>query len=100
MPVAKRWSNFNWEKLDEVPDVYGDFELADSGKKVIYIGEGRIRDELTNYKRCDDTCKMKARKFRFEQMRSKERAEQRERALLREYKKKHGRLPKCNRRIG
>jgi len=33
---------------------------------------------------------MQARKFRFEQMRGKERAEQRERALLNKYKKEHG----------
>jgi len=29
MPIEKRWSNFNWAKLDEVPDVYGVFELGD-----------------------------------------------------------------------
>ena len=100
MSIAKRWSSFNWAKLDDVPDVYGVFELRDSTGNIIYIGEGRIQDELQIYKRSNDSCKMQARKFRFEKTGSKERAEQRERGLLNKYKKKHGRLPRCNKRIG
>lgn len=100
MPIAKVWSNFNWEKLDEVPDVYGVFELGDSAKNVIYIGEGKTQDELKSYKRSKDACKIQARKFRYEQMPSKERAEQRERALLREFERIHKRLPRCNKRVG
>mgnify|MGYP006910663195 CR=1 FL=1 len=76
------------------------FELGDSARNVIYIGRGRIRGELRRYKRSKDSCKMQARAFRYEQMPSDVRARQRERALLNEYVEKHGKLPRCNKRIG
>lgn len=100
MPIKKVWSNFNWEKLFEVSNVYGVFELSDSAKNVIYIGEGKLQDELKRYKSGKDPCKTQARKFRYEQMNSKQRAEQRERALLKEFEKEHRKLPRCNKRIG
>jgi len=41
LPIAKRWSRFRWDKLDEVPDVFGVYELADDNDYIIYIGSGR-----------------------------------------------------------
>lgn len=100
MPIAKRWSDFNWDKLNEVPDVYGVYELGDYAGNVIYIGSGRLRDRLRYWKSIGDTCIMQARKFRYEELRSEERCRERERALLREHQRLHGKLPRCNERIG
>ena len=100
MPIAKRWSRFRWDKLDEVPNVFGVYELADDNDYTIYVGSGHLRDRLLHWKRSDDSCIMQARKFRFEELYSDERCRQRERALLREYQTTHGRLPRCNQRMG
>lgn len=100
MPIAKRWSRFTWNRLDEVPNVLGVYELADDNDYIIYIGSGKLRDRLAHWKSSNDSCKLQARKFRFEELYSDERCRQRERALLREYEREHGKLPRCNERIG
>ena len=100
LPIAKRWSRFRWDKLDEVPDVFGVYELADDNDYIIYVGSGRLRDRLRGWKSSDDQCIMQARKFRYEELYSDERCRQRERALLREYERQHGKLPRCNKRTG
>lgn len=96
MEIRKKWSIFSEENVKSVPSVYGVYELADSKKSIIYIGQGklqeRLMDHLNNIK--------KAKYFRFEQIRSKEKAEQREKALLREYRENHGHLPNYNERMG
>lgn len=100
MSIAKRWSRFTWNRLDEVPNVFGVYELADDNDYIIYIGSGKLRDRLAHWKSSNDSCKLQARKFRFEELYSDERCRQRERALLREYEREHGKLPRCNERIG
>ena len=100
MPIAKRWSRFRWDKLDEVPNVFGVYELADDNDYIIYIGSGRLRNRLQYWKSSNDPCITQARKFRYEELYSDERCRQRERALLNEYKREHGRLPRCNERKG
>ena len=47
MPIAKRWSRFRWDKLDEVPNVFGVYELADDNDYIVYIGSGRITRPTT-----------------------------------------------------
>ena len=100
MPIAKRWSMFTLYSLNVVPNVFGVYELADGRDIVIYIGSGKLHDRLTHWKSSDDPCIRQARKFRYEELYADERCRQRERALQREFKKKHGRLPRCNERTG
>ena len=63
MPIAKRWSRFRWDKLDEVPNVLGVYELADDNDYIIYIGSGRLRNRLLHWKSSNDSCIMQARKL-------------------------------------
>jgi len=100
MPIAKRWSKFTWDKLEDVPDVYGVYELGDAKGNIIYIGSGRLRDRLRYWKSINKVCIMQARMFRYEKICSERRCRQRERALLKDYKRRYGRLPKCNKKIG
>jgi hypothetical protein len=100
LSIAKRWSRFTWDKLDEVPDIYGVYELADGNHYTIYIGRGRLLDRLNYWKRKNDPCIMQARFFRYEELFSEKRCRQRERALLDEYKRIYGKLPRCNKRKG
>lgn len=99
MPISKRWSKFNWKRLDDVPNVYGVYELADGHDYPIYFGSGHLRSRLKYWKRSGNPCIAQAVKFRCEEYRSKNRSRQRKRALLREFKRKNGRLPRCNKRL-
>ena len=97
MPISKRWSRFNWDRLDEVLDVYGVYELADANDYTVYIGSGHLHERLQYWKGSGNPCIRQARKFRYEELLSDRRRRQRERALLKEFKKIHGTLPRCNR---
>jgi hypothetical protein len=99
MPIAKRWSKFTLHNLYHVPNVFGVYELADYNE-VIYIGSGKLRDRLKHWKSSSDPCIRKSRKYRYEEIYSDERCRQRERALLAKFRRRHGRLPKCNERLG
>jgi len=99
MPITKRWPKFTLDNLSVVRNVYGAYELAD-GREVIYIGSGKLHDRLVRWKSSNDPCIRQAGKFRYEELGSDKRCRQRERALQREFEKKHGRLPRCNERVG
>jgi len=95
------WKIYIEANVTSVENVYGVYELSNSKtdlSKITYIGRGKIRDELMRY--LDEPCTKSSVYFRYEQTSSDERAQERERALLREFKEKYGRLPKCNERIG
>lgn len=100
MLIPEKWSRFNWYNVEGVPQVYGAYELADGNDYVIYIGSGILYDRLSAHKRSRNPCLQQARKFRYEETKSKERAEQRERSLLREFERRYGCLPRCNERLG
>ena len=96
-----QWKMYITSNVATVKDVFGVYELSDSStdlSKIIYIGRGRVLTELKKY--LNESCTKEALYFRYEQTSSDERAKERERALLREFKDKYGRLPKCNERIG
>lgn len=96
MPLPVRWSRFTYDNLDRVDYVYGVYELADRNENIIYIGQGVLRDRLLFHKKGGDPCIKRARYYRFEKTGSKLRAEQRERAEMNYYKRRHGELPVCN----
>jgi len=96
MPIKKKWSNFRKEHVKKTPDVYGVYELADRSNDVIYIGEGRLRDRLLAHVTNGSDPIPGTSYFRYETTGSKIRCEQRQNALLEEYFRVHGHLPKYN----
>ncbi|MCK4444076.1 MAG: excinuclease ABC subunit C [Thermoplasmata archaeon] len=98
MAIPKKWTSFNKKNVSGVVNVYGAYELGDRSGEVIYIGEGRLRDRLmSHFSNGSDPIPGTAR-YRYEQTSSKERAVSRQNALLREFKRKYGRLPFFNQR--
>lgn len=95
MPIRKKWSSYNVDALRRIPNTLGIYELADNSGTILYIGEGNIRERLADHLTGEDK-KVGAGQFRYEETKSKTRAQQRERSELRKYEKKHGRLPKYN----
>lgn len=98
MPLAIRWSKFTEENLDRADPVYGVYELGDNDKNVIYIGQGVLSERLWAHKNSDKPCFQKARYFRFQKTGGKQRAEQRERAEMNAYLRRHDTLPRSNKR--
>ena len=95
-----RWIRFTKANVSKVPNVYGVYEIADGTKDTLYFGSGKLKGRLlAHFPRGSDPI-VGASYFRYEKTGSLERARQRERALLREYYRKHGRLPPFNQKIG
>jgi len=100
MPIVKRWSRFTNNNVNGVRNVYEVYELGDSNGVVIYIGSGKLHDRLNHWKSSSESCKRNARNFRHEELGSADRCSQKERALLANFMRKHGKLPRCNERLG
>jgi len=97
MPIGKRWSKYTKDHVRDVPNIYGTYELADGDQNVVYIGEGKLYDRLTAHFAKGGSDPIPAVSyFRYEETRSKQRAEQKQNALLLEFKRKYGKLPKYN----
>ena len=96
MPIKKKWSSFRKERVKKTSDVYAVYELADRSKDVIYIGEGILKDRLLAHVTNGSAPTPGTSYFRYETTGSKTRCEQRQNALLEEYFRVHGRLPKYN----
>ncbi|WP_206203928.1 hypothetical protein [Thermococcus sp. GR4] len=97
--IFKPWTRFTKQNVQKVSEVYGVYEIANAAKETIYIGSGKLRSRLlAHFPRAPDPI-VGASYFRYEKTGSLERARQRERALLKEYKRKHGKLPKFNQKI-
>lgn len=96
MPIVKRWSSFRKERVKEISNVCGVYEMAGRSKDVIYIGEGKLRDRLLAHVTNGSDPIPGASYFRYETTGSKTRCEQRQNALLAEYKRVYGLLPRFN----
>jgi len=95
------WAIYITSNVEKVDDVIGVYELSDSTtdmSRITYIGRGMLRTELKRY--LEDSCTKPSTYFRYEKLFSDQRAQERERALLREFENEYGRLPKCNQRVG
>ena len=99
LPLPRKWSKFSSDDLVRVDNVYGIYELGNRSKRIIYIGRGLLLDSLLSHLREHYPCTVNASFFRIQKTGGSLRAEQRERSQLNAYRRKHGRLPKCNRRI-
>lgn len=96
MPIAKRWSTFSLNNVSRVPNVYGAYELGNRDGEIIYIGEGRLQDRLRSHFSTGSSPVPGTAFFRYEQTGGKERAVGRQNALLRDFKRRWGRLPYYN----
>jgi excinuclease UvrABC nuclease subunit len=95
------WSEDNAKKVREEPAKY---ELYDEKGNLIYIGSAKnLRERFTGYISSDfdkDPCKQRTKSYKREYVSSGEKARELEEQNLDEYKKKHGKLPACNERVG
>jgi excinuclease UvrABC nuclease subunit len=101
MPVAGDSYEFTKKYVDLSPETPGVYELSKNGE-VIYIGKGEvtIRSRLQAHYRGDEgRCTQEATHYKREETTAK-RAGPYEVELLEEYRKKHGKLPRCNGRLG
>ena len=73
--IQKKWSPFKEEKIKNVPDVIGVYELADENREIVYIGHGKLKERLSEHFR-KKTCP-RARFFRYEKTSSKKRTKER-----------------------
>jgi hypothetical protein len=96
MPIKKKWSSFRKKRVKKTSDVYAVYELADRSKDVIYIGEGILRDRLLAHVTNGSDPIPETSYFRYEITESKNQCEQLQNALLAEYFRVYGRLPKYN----
>ena len=106
MSIAKKWTEYTKENVKSEPDIFGVYEIAHyttwaKTREVLYIGEGRMRDRLLAHipdgSRTHENV-VGGDVYRYEETGSKLRAVQRQNALLRDYKKEFGKLPKYNQR--
>jgi len=101
MPISGDLFTLSEENISKSPTGIGVYALYE-GDELIYIGkaegEGGIRERLQAHKRGDEgSCTQKASDYRRELHNN---PSAREIALLGEYKKGHGDLPRCNQRLG
>ena len=102
MAIAKKWSHYTKANLENVPDNFGVYEIGHiASGEVLYIGEGHVKSRLLAHlpdgQRTHENV-VGADGFRYELTGGKEKAVQREKALLKEFLAKYGRLPKYNQR--
>lgn len=97
MPISGIKYGFTSSNVQNAPDrqgVYGLY-LGDT----IYYGRGTsIRDRLrSHHSGTEGRCTQSANLFNWEET---SRPMSREKELLEEYERQHGRLPQCNERVG
>ena len=95
------WKVYIKANVDTVPEVFGVYETSNSktdSSQITFIGCGEIREELRRQLR--DSCVGSSTYFRYEQLFFDKIAQERERALLQEFRQKHDRLPICNEHRG
>jgi len=98
LPLAKKWTVFNRENVAREFDTYGVYELGDSSGFVVYVGEGRVRQRLSDHLRTKESgeAKVHVRYYRCQYTGSKSRAEQRERVEMASFEDEWGETPEEN----
>ncbi len=98
MPINKKWSPYTKDHVKEnTSDNYGVYEIGNA-TEVLYIGEGHVRTRLLSHFSDASEPVVGASGYRVEYTGSKARAVQRQNALLAEFMRRHGRLPRFNQR--
>lgn len=88
----------NYIKLDihsHIPNHYGVYMLG-NGNEIAYIGEGHLHDRLIAHFAGGSDPIVGVSRFWYEKTGSKERAVQRQNALLKWHQDQHGKLPRFN----
>lgn len=87
------WKSFTNSDVENVPQSSGVYRL-DTVAETLYIGKtDNLRRRLMEHLNSDDTCIKKATVFKYMATTAPERTED---SLLKDYKKRHGKLPECN----
>lgn len=93
------WCDYNTSSVSRnAPTNIGVYEVGDSSKNTAYYGEGDIRARLLDHLNKREF--PLGRYFRYESTNDKQRAVQRQNALLEEYKRRRGKYPIYNERKG
>jgi len=92
MPIKKRWSEFTWDNLEEVPAEPGVYELGNRDGEITYTGSSKnLEERLKTHKRTGD--KGRPAYFRYETSGLFESHKEIEARHAERYKEKHGELP-------
>lgn len=99
MPIGGKLYSWNEENVNRAPASSGVYAFYDEHRELIYIGRStNIRERFQGYWNSnfeEDPCKRATRSYRREVT---DNHETREAELLDEYRRTHGRLPRCNER--
>ncbi|MGB9978497.1 DUF7508 domain-containing protein [Methanobacterium sp.] len=95
MPAAKRWMDFNEDNLKQLPNSYGVYQLANDKKEIIYIGDGKLKHNISMHSSDKDAVESIVY-FRYRENDSKKSSKQRKNILLKEYREKNGKMPEFN----
>ena len=106
MSIHKRWSNYTIKNASSEPDKFGVYEIGDiETGAILYVGEGNIRNGLLahtpdggrkKHVSIFGTSIVGIYGYRFEITGTKEKAKQRQKELLKDFKKTYGSLPRFN----
>lgn len=100
MPIQKRWSRFTKKRLQSVSKVRGIYELGDANREVLYIGKGGSESGVKSRLGIHKVQKPKSvRLFRAKPASLFESPIQMEHEECAKFKKKHGRLPRLQKRM-
>ena len=95
MPAAKRWMDFNEENVKQLPNSYGVYQFANDKKEIVYIGEGKLKHNISVCFSDKDAAESIVY-FRYRENDSKKCSKQRKNILLKEYREKNGKIPELN----
>lgn len=106
MSIHKKWSNYTRKNASAEPENYGVYEIGDiETGAILYIGEGNIRSGLlahtpdggkNKHVSIFGTSIVGLYGYRFELADSKEKAKQRQKELLKDFKNTYRSLPRFN----
>ena len=95
--VVATISRMTQAEINNLPQSEGVYKLMDYSKSVIYIGRtDNLRRRLNEHLSTSDTCIRSANYFTAE---TTFRSIDREREMLLDFRRRYGRLPRCNDRI-
>lgn len=98
MPINKKWSAYTMDHVKEnQTNHYGVYEIGNA-VEVIYIGEGHVKTRLLAHFPLAPEPVVGGGLYRVAYTGGKERCVQRQNALLAEFLKANGRLPRFNER--
>lgn len=95
MPAAKRWMDFNEDNIKQLPNSYGVYQFANDKKEIVYIGEGKLKHNIS-VQFSDKDAAESIVYFRYRENDCKRSSKQRKNILLKEYREKNGKMPEFN----